>query len=108
MNQFKNMIFFKIRHFSKEIKILAVPLFFILLESYADCYLSEQKTSFSEFVIRLIAFYEAKLLQAFQNIKWRSNKVLNVIIVQKTHTKSSVGQHGPSTKAKAGSGAMEE
>ena len=26
----------------------------------------------------------------------------------KTHTKSSVGHHGPSTKAKAGSGAMEE
>ena len=42
------------------------------------------------------------------DITWRSNKVLNVIIVQKTHTKSSVGQHGPSTKAKAGSGAMEE
>ena len=42
------------------------------------------------------------------NIKWRSNKVLNVIIVQKTHTKSSVGQHGPSTKAKAGSGDMDE
>ena len=42
------------------------------------------------------------------DIKWRSNKVLNAIIVQKTHTKSSVGQHGPPTKAKAGSGAMEE
>ena len=42
------------------------------------------------------------------NIKWRSNKILNVIIVQKTHTKSSVGQHGPSTEAKVGSGAMEE
>ena len=38
------------------------------------------------------------------DIKWQSNKVLNVIIVKKTHTKSNVGQHGPSTKAKAGSG----
>ena len=44
------------------------------------------------------------------HIKWRSNNVLNVIIVQKKipHTKSSVGQHAPPTKAKAGSGAMEE
>ena len=46
-------------------------------------------------------------LPVLNNIEWRSNKVLNVILVQKTHTKSSVGQHGPSTKAKAGSGAME-
>ena len=42
------------------------------------------------------------------DIKWRSNKVSNVIIVKKTHTKSSVEQHGPSTKTKTGSGAMEE
>ena len=41
-------------------------------------------------------------------IKWRSNNVLKVIIVQKTHTKSSVEQHRPSTKGKVGSGAMEE
>ena len=38
------------------------------------------------------------------------NKVLNIIIIQKKHiyTKSSAGQHGPSTKAKVGSGVMEE
>ena len=36
------------------------------------------------------------------------NIVLNVIIIQKAYTKSSVGQHGPPTKAKAGSGAMGE
>jgi hypothetical protein len=35
-------------------------------------------------------------------------RVLNVIIIQKAYTKSSVGQHGPPTKARIGPGAMEE
>jgi hypothetical protein len=34
--------------------------------------------------------------------------VLNVIIIQKAITESSVGQHGPPTNAKVGSGAYEE
>jgi hypothetical protein len=33
------------------------------------------------------------------------NNVYNVIIIQKANTKSSVGQHGPLTNAKVGSGA---
>jgi hypothetical protein len=36
------------------------------------------------------------------------NKVLSVIIIQKAYRKLSVGQHGPPTKAKVGSGAMGE
>jgi hypothetical protein len=36
------------------------------------------------------------------------NNVSNVIIIQKANTKSSVGQHGPPTNAKVGSGVMEE
>jgi hypothetical protein len=34
--------------------------------------------------------------------------VLKVIIIQKANIKSGVGQHGPRTKAKVGSGAMED
>jgi hypothetical protein len=36
------------------------------------------------------------------------NIVQNVIIIQNANTKLSVGQHGPPTKAKVGSGAEEE
>jgi hypothetical protein len=36
------------------------------------------------------------------------NNVENVIIIQKTNTKSSAGQHGSSTDGKVGSDAMEE
>jgi hypothetical protein len=36
------------------------------------------------------------------------NNVLKVIIIHKVNTKSNEGQHGPPTKAKVGSGAMEE
>jgi hypothetical protein len=32
----------------------------------------------------------------------------SVIIIQKANTKSSVGQHGPPTNTKVGSGAAEE
>jgi hypothetical protein len=34
--------------------------------------------------------------------------VSNVIIIQKANTKSSIGQHGPLTNVKVGSGAAEE
>jgi hypothetical protein len=34
--------------------------------------------------------------------------VLNVIMIKKPNTKSSVEQHGPPIKAKVGSGVMEE
>jgi hypothetical protein len=36
------------------------------------------------------------------------NNVSKIFIIQKANTKSSVGQHGTSTKAKVESGAMEE
>jgi hypothetical protein len=36
------------------------------------------------------------------------NNVSNVIIIQRANTKSSVGQQGPPTNAKVGSGAIEE
>jgi hypothetical protein len=42
----------------------------------------------------------------YKNIK--VNNVLNVIIIQRANTKSCVGQHGPPTNAKVGSGAAEE
>jgi hypothetical protein len=41
-------------------------------------------------------------------IKSEVNNVSNVIIIEKANTKSSVGQHGPSTNAKVGPGAAEE
>jgi hypothetical protein len=36
------------------------------------------------------------------------NNMSNATTIQKANTKSSVGQHGPPTNAKVGSGAMEE
>ena len=48
-------------------------------------------------------------MSRIKNINGEVNNVLNVIIVPKnTYTKSSVGQHGPPTKARAELNAMEE
>jgi hypothetical protein len=43
-----------------------------------------------------------------ENTNSEVNNVSNVIIIQKANTKSSVGQHSPSTNAKVGSGDAEE
>ena len=53
-------------------------------------------------------YTDKDMCQIWTDIKWRSNIVLNAIIIPKTHTKSSVRQHGPPTNAKIGSGAMNE